>query len=520
MSGQSDKRDASDSAKSSYVITTKDGTSVDQFNSKVKGFDNGAGLATVVDGIDYQVYTTRLTQSQADQMKKIDCVLWVWKELDPDYENEDDSEDDRALPLHDLEDRDLEDRGLEDRDLEEHEFVRRGRITRKDSASQLRLISWNKPGTPQGDYMADDSLGKGSWIYIIDTGFNTQVSVSVLPHMFLKLPDGVLISINQDLAKTADRDVVTYVVNNEKMLPLDSSLTDASWRKPEDITDWSDHGTSVACVAGGLENGVASKANLFLAKAKNAWQKPGGKLMKGHYQLAALSDVFLVILGHVKANAQGKGIVNMSWGKPATQELSDLLGKFITDLEQLDASPVTSAGNDGDEDGVGLHTKTPTDLGTDDNALVTVGAVKPDGDLWKKTTPKQPGKGGSMTVYAQGSKVKTYNAAGVADDNHSGTSVASPAIAGLLAYYLGNSDFSHNFRQGTVAKDLKKFVADFAFQRVAKISVAKGYPRPASLDVGYNLMRGQAQQCKKTKKRDGSEPDCELEPVPYPSDEC
>lgn len=108
--------------------------------------------------------------------------------------------------------------------------------------------------------------------------------------------------------------------------------------------------------------------------------------------------------------------------------MSDLLDKFITDLEKLDASPVTSAGNDGDEDGVGLHTKTPANLGTDDNALVTVGAVTPDGNLWKKTTPKQPGKAGSMTVYAQGSKVQTYNAAGVAEADHSGTSVASPAI--------------------------------------------------------------------------------------------
>lgn len=63
-----------------------------------------------------------------------------------------------------------------------------------------------------------------------------------------------------------------------------------------------------------------------------------------------------------------------------------------------------------------------------------------------------------------------------------------------MAYYLGNEDFAHNFKQGTVAMDLKQFVVDFAFQRVARISVAKGYPRPASLDVGYNLMRGQAQR--------------------------
>ena len=104
---------------------------------------------------------------------------------------------------------------------------------------------------------------------------------------------------------------------------------------------------------------------------------------------------------------------------------------FITDLEKLDASPVTSAGNEGDEPDSSLAQKVPTNLGTDDNALVTVGAVKLDGDLWKKTTPRRPGEAGSMTVYALGSQVQTFNAAGTVDSDHAGTSLASPAIVSM-----------------------------------------------------------------------------------------
>lgn len=105
------------------------------------------------------------------------------------------------------------------------------------------------------------------------------------------------------------------MVDNEKTLPLEGSLTDASWRKPVDMTDWSDHGTGVACVAGGLQYGVSSKSNLYLVKAKNAWQKPGGSVKKGKYTISALSDAFVHILGHITTNTKGRAVVNMSWGK-------------------------------------------------------------------------------------------------------------------------------------------------------------------------------------------------------------
>ena len=55
-------------------------------------------------------------------------------------------------------------------------------------------------------------------------------------------------------------------------------MRDTNLWAPEDITDYSGHGTSVASVAGGITRGVASNANLVLVKFKQAAKNslPGG----------------------------------------------------------------------------------------------------------------------------------------------------------------------------------------------------------------------------------------------------
>jgi subtilisin family serine protease len=90
-------------------------------------------------------------------------------------------------------------------------------------------------------------------------------------------------------------------------------------RKPEDLTDWGRHGTSVASVAGGVIRGVASKADLYLVKYKSAYDKPDAngnvKLERKNAPLAAIEDAFINVIHHIKKNSnQGKAVVNMSWG--------------------------------------------------------------------------------------------------------------------------------------------------------------------------------------------------------------
>ncbi|KAJ5102188.1 hypothetical protein NUU61_004410 [Penicillium alfredii] len=96
-------------------------------------------------------------------------------------------------------------------------------------------------------------------------------------------------------------------------------------------------------------------------------------------------------------------------------------------LETLAAILVTSAGNDGSREG-DLSSKPPTYFGTDDNVLITVGGVETDGDLWPLTTPKKPGKPGSMTTYALAKGFWLYSSSGSRVFSKSGTSYGTPDV--------------------------------------------------------------------------------------------
>lgn len=58
-----------------------------------------------------------------------------------------------------------------------------------------------------------------------------------------------------------------YVVSNELSLPN----VPQQYRAPADMTDWTGHGTSMACLAGGDTYSLAPKSHLYLIKLTNAW---------------------------------------------------------------------------------------------------------------------------------------------------------------------------------------------------------------------------------------------------------
>lgn len=78
----------------------------------------------------------------------------------------------------------------------------------------------------------------------------------------------------------------------------------------------------MATIAAGILDGVAPRANLFLAKEKGQWNT--GKDNKQAYQTGpyrpnALNTVFKEIRSHIKrrcdADPNAQSVVNMSWGK-------------------------------------------------------------------------------------------------------------------------------------------------------------------------------------------------------------
>lgn len=102
---------------------------------------------------------------------------------------------------------------------------------------------------------------------------------------------------------------------------------------------------------------------------------------------------------------------------------------FIADLEQEDVAIVMAAGNNPEK----RLKDNPQALGTDDNGVITVGAVWSDGTLWGNSTAQGTGAG-SLTVFAQGVEVKTWAPnTGVPGTTNgvklfNGTSFAAPAV--------------------------------------------------------------------------------------------
>lgn len=79
---------------------------------------------------------------------------------------------------------------------------------------------------------------------------------------------------------------------------------------------------------------------------------------------------------------------------------------FIQFCKERSIPIVIAAGNK--PAGKNLHTGTPQHHGTNDNNIITVGAVNKDGTLWDKTAVPEAGKEGSMTVFAPG-EVSLFN---------------------------------------------------------------------------------------------------------------
>jgi hypothetical protein len=100
---------------------------------------------------------------------------------------------------------------------------------------------------------------------------------------------------------------------------------------------------------------------------------------------------------------------------------------------------------------------TPQNLGTADNALITVGGVEKDGSLFTDSNPDL-GTGGSISIYAAARQVLVASiASDTATTMADGTSLAAPAVAGMSAYFFSLSELNANWPQGSIARAMKQF---------------------------------------------------------------
>ncbi|KAJ6099239.1 subtilisin-like protein [Penicillium canescens] len=99
-SGTSTTSTESPTASSSYLITTKRGTSLTKFKTFVHGFDGGAGYQMAYSEVDHQAYVTDLTATQVATIKALPFIRTVSYNI-PVTELDDD-EDFRAVPNRDF----------------------------------------------------------------------------------------------------------------------------------------------------------------------------------------------------------------------------------------------------------------------------------------------------------------------------------------------------------------------------------------------------------------------------------
>ncbi|KAJ4421908.1 hypothetical protein N0V82_003405 [Gnomoniopsis sp. IMI 355080] len=403
-----------------------------------------------------------------------------------------------------------------------------------DNGHYLKTISQQKGQDLDSftDYTYADPQGEGSWIIVIDSGFDLN---------------------HEKLQSTNYRKVVQYVVPNEFSLPkLQQHDVEAGWVAANAVIDDNmpldeayGHGTGVACVAAGLGTGVASRANLLLVKLENYFVNTitGEKRQPG-LTVSALQDAFSSIRDQASAQRMpyGKRVINLSMVLGADSNAGSFLEFFFQRQVLEGTTIVMAAGNSGYDystDTVPLYQaeQSPQKYATDDNSYIVVGGTYHDGSIWEWTTVPggRPGSGSSdatTSVWAQADDVYTCDANGASNAMRlrDGTSFSAPQVAGLVAYmesYPWPSDkenpFSFTGSGGSVASRIKAMICNtYAYQRLPaseivnkaldmlqKFPVPRKFPWaiPDKVDVIYNMAFG-PQKCKDVEgfpnvKRDG-----------------
>ncbi|HET9656719.1 MAG TPA: S8 family peptidase [Kineosporiaceae bacterium] len=189
---------------------------------------------------------------------------------------------------------------------------------------------------------------------------------------------------------------------------------------PADVADCGEgHGTHVAGILGGTTSGVAKGVTIVPIKALDCASGGG-----------TVSDV-IAALDWITQNHAANSVANLSLGGARDQALDDAVKASIA----AGVPYVIAAGNDG----VDACTQSPADVPAAltvgaTGGITTTGTLVPDS--WD-TAAQYSNYGPCLDLYAPGTEISS---AAVGSDSGtrvlSGTSMAAPHVAGLVALYL------------------------------------------------------------------------------------
>lgn len=255
----------------------------------------------------------------------------------------------------------------------------------------LGSMSYETDGDfPVESYLYDETAGEDTWAYVIDTGKLSPSSVKQRPRVA---------NCNDAGIRTSHSEFEGRAVMGKSFIANETE---------EDLEG---HGTHVAGTIGGRTFGVAKKINLIGVKVldKYGWGEKEDIL-------SALQWVYDDAKEHNRAS---KSVINMSLGGLGPDKAGD---DMIKALYEEGILAVVAAGNDGRDASGYSPASSPYAL--------TVGAIavnnsRADFSNWGKP----------VDVFAPGNLIISAGIKGDSSFSYkSGTSMASPHVAGLAAY--------------------------------------------------------------------------------------
>ncbi|KAG5994775.1 hypothetical protein E4U52_000771 [Claviceps spartinae] len=271
-----------------------------------------------------------------------------------------------------------------------------GTVSQANAPLGLQRLSQKvQPGKGKGSYRFDESAGEGIMVYVVDTG--------------------VRISHEEFQGRAS------YGANFVDAGPDGQLNSNAS--------DDNGHGSHVAGTIASTTYGVAKRASITAIKVLNSkGEGPNSGILAGLQFV--LQDV-------ARKNLTGRAVMNLSLGGGFSQAMNHALQSVV----KAGIVCVAAAGND-DKDATNMSPASAPNA-------ITVGAIN------AKTDAKASFSnfGASVDIYAPGVNVLSV---GHLSDNDtrilSGTSMASPHIAGLAAYLMR----LRNIKDATQVSDLIK----------------------------------------------------------------
>ncbi|KAI5859679.1 subtilisin-like protein [Durotheca rogersii] len=278
------------------------------------------------------------------------------------------------------------------------------------------MSGWRAMALDSDDLMMND-INNAEMVKYIEA--NTYVKASALMSQ-INAPDGLVRLSHAQTNGTgyvfddsAGEGITAYIVDTGIRVTHEDFQGRATMGfnavEEEEATDLNGHGSHVAGTVGGATFGVAKNVKLVGVKVLDA--------QGGGTNADVIDGLNFVAQDAVK----GKSVMNMSLGGPASRAVNDAIERLFSN----GVVPVVAAGNEAQNAANVSPASSPN--------AITVGAI----DQLTDRRASFSNFGRVIDIYAPGVNVESVGiSSDTASETLSGTSMASPHIAGLAAYLM------------------------------------------------------------------------------------